>query len=256
MIQLNQDQLRKNYIDWLNHRMTIEVLDGVFEITSPFLDVNNDRMQIYVVPDGNKMKLSDDSSIITELKISGCDIYGTEHRQRILSFILNKFGIQRKDDELFVYATLENYPQKKHFLLQAMLTVNDMFMTSRSHVTNIFLEEVENFLVENDIRYTDDISFVGKSGFTHSFDFVISKYRNIPERIIKAINNPNRSTAESLILSWNETRNMRKSKPVLYAFLNDTNQQISNHIINAFNEYEIETVTWSKRDKIIDELSA
>lgn len=256
MVQLNQEKLRKDYINWLNDRLSIKDLDGVFEITSPFLDINNDRMQIYVVPEQNRMKLSDDGTIITELKMSGCDVTSTKHREKILTLILNKFGVSRDSDELFVYATSDNYAQRKHFLLQAMLAVNDMFMTSRHHVKNIFLEEVEQFLMQNDIRYNDDISFIGKSGFTHNFDFAIPHYKNIPERIIKVINNPNRNMTESAIFSWNETRDLRKYNSVLYAFLNDREQNVSENITNAFSEYGIKTVKWSKRKEIIKELSA
>lgn len=256
MIQLNQEQLKKDYLNWLNNRIKIENLDGVFEITSPFLDKNNDRLQIYVVPENNHLKLSDDSSIITELQMSGCDVFGTDYRMKMLSLILNKFGVQRDESELYIYATEDDYAQKKHFLLQAMLSVNDMFLTSRPHVVNIFLEEVAQFLEQNNIRFNDDVSFVGKSGFTHSFDFAIPRYHDIPERIIKAINNPNRSTAESLLFSWNETRDMRRSESVLYAFLNDQDHAISENIKSAFSKYDIKTVTWSNRKQVVDELSA
>lgn len=253
---LNQDQLRKSYINWLNERLSIKDLQGVFEITSPFLDINNDRLQVYVIPEGKQIKLSDDSSIITELKMAGIDVLGTKNREKTLSFILNKFGVQRSGEELFVYSTPDDYAQKKHFLLQSMIAVNDMFMTSRTHVTNIFMEEVEQFLIENEIRYNDNISFIGKSGFTHNFDFAIPHYKEIPERIIKVINNPNRNIAQSLIFSWNEARDQRKHRSVLYAFLNDREQKVGSNLLNAFNEYDIKSVQWSKRVEVIKELSA
>jgi len=189
MPQLNQGQLKTAYMNWLNERITIHDLDGVFQITSPFLDVNNDRLQIYVIPEGDSLKLSDDGHVINELEISGCSIFDSKKRIEILTFILNKFGVERNGNELFIRATIDTYAQKKHFLLQAMLSANDMFMTTRSNVGGIFSEEVEKFLLEKDIRYSDNISFIGKSGFTHNYDFVIPKYRNTPERMIKAINN-------------------------------------------------------------------
>lgn len=255
MPQLNQGQLKTAYMNWLNERITIHDLDGVFQITSPFLDVNNDRLQIYVIPEGDSLKLSDDGHVINELEMSGCSIFDSKKRIEILTFILNKFGVERNGNELFIRATIDTYAQKKHFLLQVMLSTNDMFMTTRSNVGGIFLEEVEKFLLEKDIRYSDNISFIGKSGFTHNYDFVIPKYRNTPERMIKAINNPTRSTAESLLLSWGETRETRKSKTVLYAFLNDEHE-ISDTIMNAFHQYDIKPVQWSAREGFINELSA
>lgn len=249
-------KLREVYINWLNDRLSIKDLDGVFEITSPFLDINNDRMQIYVMPEDRQLKLSDDGSVITELRMSGCDVLSTDRRKNILAFILSKFGVKRKNDELFVYANYDNYAQRKHFLLQAMLSVNDMFMTSSQHVTHIFLEEVEQFLEQHGIRYNEGMSVIGKSGFTHNFDFAIPHFKHIPERMIKVINNPQRNIAESMIFSWNETRAMRKHQSVLYAFLNDQEQTVSEYITNALREYDIKPVEWSKREKVIRELSA
>jgi len=256
MPKINQDQLIESYIEWLHSRISIEDLDGIYQITSPYLDVNNDRLQIYVSNEGDILKLSDDGQVINELEMSGCHISNSKKRMEILNFILNKFGVKKNGDELFIHATLDNFAQKKHSLLQAMLSVNDMFMTTRANVTSVFLEEVENFLNENDIRFSDNVSFIGKSGFTHNFDFVIPKYRKVPERIIKVINNPRRDTAESLIFSWNETKETRKSDAVMYAFLNDENKSVSDSLISAFKQYEIKTVQWSMKDQYLHELTA
>jgi len=256
MTWLNQDQLKKSYIDWLKERISIDDLDGVLQITSPYLDVNNDRLQIYVINEKDAIKLSDGGHVINELEMLGCYIANSKRRQSLFKLILNKFGVQQLGNELFVYANLENFAQKKHFLLQAMLSVNDMFMTTRENVTSIFLEEVERFLTSHDIRFSDNIAFTGKSGFTHNFDFVIPKYGKAPERIIKAINNPQRDTAQSLIFSWNETKETRKSKAIMYAFLNDDERTVSNTVITAFEQYGIKTVRWSDKNQYIEELTA
>lgn len=68
MTRLNQDQLRNTYIDWLRARISIDDLDGVLQITSPYLDVNNDRLQLYVISEDNALKLSDDGHVINELE--------------------------------------------------------------------------------------------------------------------------------------------------------------------------------------------
>lgn len=256
MTQLNQDQLKNAYINWLKTRISIDDLGGVLQITSPFLDMNNDRLQLYVINENNTLKLSDDGHVINELEMLGCNISNSKRRQALMNLILNKFGVQKNGNELFVYANLENFAQKKHFLLQALLSVNDMFMTTRENVTGIFLEEVEEFLINHEIRFSDNISFIGKSGFTHNFDFVIPKYGDAPERIIKAINNPKRDTAQSLIFSWNETKETRKSEAIMYAFLNDDERQVSDAVTIAFQQYGIKTVRWSDKNQYIKELTA
>lgn len=60
------------------------------------------------------------------------------------------------------------------------------------------------------------------SGFTHHFDFVIPKSPSQPERIIKAINHPNKDAATSLLFSWTDTKETRPARSAMYAILNDT----------------------------------
>lgn len=252
-----QDTLKNSYIEWLKNNITTKNIDGVIEITSPLLDRHNDFLQIYVVPtDGKLFKLTDDGYIISDLKASGCDIKGSKRRKEIFRMILNGYGIQSDGEELFVLANLDDFPQKKHLLLQAMLSVNDMFLTSRSVVQSLFYEDVENFLIDKDIRFTDNVNFTGKSGFIHKFDFVIPRSKNGPERIIQTINNPSRERSESLLFAWNDTKDTRKEGSTLYAFLNDKDKNLNKEIISAFTRYDVKTILWSKKNSYIDELSA
>ena len=75
--------------------------------------------------------LTDDGYTIADLKLSGCE-FTTEKRRRILYSILNGFGIQLDGDELFTNAMPSNFPQKKHNLIQAMLSINDLFVLADS----------------------------------------------------------------------------------------------------------------------------
>jgi hypothetical protein len=250
-------QLKNAYLNWLNQKITLRDLNGVIEITSPLVDRHNDYLQIYAIPKENGIILTDDGYIISDLLMSGLDIDSTKKRKEIFQTILNGYGVQRSEkDELFVEATIDDFPRKKHLLLQAMLTVNDMFMIARPNVQSIFLEDVEAFLIEYEIRYTDNISFTGKSGFSHKFEFVIPKSKFRPERIIKTINNPTRESSEQLLWAWSDTKETRKSDSTLYAILNDSDKPINTDVINALNRYDVKTILWSQRVKYIDDLSA
>jgi hypothetical protein len=99
--------------------------------------------------------------------------------------------VREERGELFVEASEEHFAQKKHVLLQAMIAVNDMFMTSKHRVATLFLEDVSRFLDSHDVRYSPNVEFTGKTGFVHRFDFLIPKSKKRPERLIRAINHPN-----------------------------------------------------------------
>ena len=175
------EQLVNSYYEWLQGRVSIADVNGSCEITTPFLDRHNDRLQIYVEQQGDGFRLSDDSYIISDLMSSGCPL-DTPHRKRLLDAITHGFGVSVEGDELVINATEKEFPRKKHLLIQAMLAVGDMFMTSKKQVVNLFIEDVKTFLDTNEIRYTPDVEFTGKSGFRHRFDYVIPKSKTQPER--------------------------------------------------------------------------
>ncbi|WP_143415939.1 DUF1829 domain-containing protein [Geobacillus sp. E263] len=188
--------------------------------------------------------------------MSGVEVFDSPRRMDILNFILNGYGVKLNDEELYVNANISNFAQKKHSLIQAVLSVNDMFMTTRETISGIFLEEVHNFLEAKDVRFIPNVSFSGKSGLVHNFDFVIPKFKTAPERVLKTFNNPSKERTEALLFAWNDTRMARDENSVLYAFLNDSDKKISNTIINALKEYGVKPVLWSQREQYIEELIA
>jgi hypothetical protein len=253
-----KDQLKNSYLDWLRENISANDLsNGAVEFTSPLMDRHNDHLQIYAMQKNGKIILTDDAYIIDDLIMNGYDIDSTRRRKEIFYSIINGLGVKRSEsNELYVEATLENFPQKKHMLLQAMLSVNDMFVLNSSTIQTVFLEDVENFLINSDIRYSQQISFIGRSGLPHTFEFLIPSSRNAPERLIKTINLPNQDQAKITLFSWNEIKDDRKSGTQLYTFLNDSNKRVKPDVLDAFSQYEIKPILWSKRKDYIKELSA
>ncbi len=243
------------YVNWLKTRITVVDLNGVCEITTPFLDRHNDRLQIYVqkVPQG--LRLTDDAYILGDLEATGC-APDTPARRQILHTTLNGFGVKLSDDgELFVEATEETFPQRKHSLVQAMLVVNDMFMTAKEKVKSFFWDDVSLFLEANEVRFTPKINFTGKSGYVHRFDFVIPHSRSQPERILRAINSPSRDSATSLIFAWTDSKETRPPESHAYAVLNDSEEPISQEVLEALQQYEITPIRWTQRNDYVPELA-
>jgi hypothetical protein len=78
----------------------------------------------------------------------------------------------------------------------------------------------------------------------------------MPERILRAINNPTRDQATSMIFSWTDTRETRAQDSTAYAILNDAERQPSPDLLSAFSQYEIAAVCWSQREDHLADLSA
>lgn len=254
-MKVNEVQnLVDKYPAWLKDKTVLREVNEHVEITTPFLDRHNDNIQIYIKKQNNAYILSDDGYTISDLETSGCEI-NSEKRTALLQQTLNGFGVKKFNDELSITTDETHFPQMKHNLIQAILAVSDIFYTASSVVTSLFLEDVQAWLDENGIRYTPKVNFAGKSGFQHSYDFVIPKSPHSPERILKALNNPDKPQIQNLIFSWQDTQLIRPENSILYAILNDANT-LSNPVIEALSNYEVDPILWSNKDRYVTKLTA
>ena len=250
------ERLLHDYRTWLRDKTILREINGEWvEVTTPYLDRHNDAIQIYVRLKNGGYVLTDDSYTIHDLEASGCNLR-TEKRQDLLKMTLNGFGVKLQDEALEVHATAENFPLRKHNLIQAILAVNDLFYLAKPVVESLFFEDVVAWLEANEIRYTPKIKFTGTTGYDHLFDFVIPKSRHQPERILQAITRPSRETAQSFIYAWEDTRQVRPPASKAFAVLNDAEQLVSSQVIEAFRNYRIQPVQWHNRAQVVAELAA
>ena len=243
------------YHAWLKDKTVLRQLDQWIEITTPYLDRHNDYIQIYAKKTNGGFVLTDDGYTINDLEQSGCKLQSPK-RQELLRMTLNGFGVQQRDNALEVHASPDNVALRKHSLVQAMLAVNDMFYLAVPMVASRFYEDGVAWLDVHEVRYTPKVKFTGKTGYDHLFDFVIPKSRQQPERIIQTINRPSRDTAQLVVFSWSDTKEVRSADSRAYALLNDAEQVVSPSVLDALTNYDVQPVPWSERDSVRKELVA
>ncbi len=243
------------YHAWLRDKSVLREIGDWIEITTPYLDRHNDYIQIYAKKDNGQFLLTDDGYTIDDLEQSGCKLE-TRKRQDLLRMTLNGFGVQSSGKALQVTASSDNFGLRKHNLVQAMLAVNDMFFLAAPMVSSLFFEDVVAWLDLHEIRYTPKVTFSGKTGYSHVFDFVIPRSRRYPERVLQTINRPNRDTAQTAVMSWVDTKEARPSESRAFALLNDSEQPVSSAVADALRSYEVRPVPWSERESVRQELSA
>ncbi len=166
------------------------------------------------------------------------------------------FGAQSEGQAIAVKTSPDNFSLRKYNLLQAMLAVNDLFYLASPAVTRLFHEDAAAWLDLSDIRYTPSVVFAGKSGYDHRFDFVIPRSKAQPERALRAINRPNRDTAQAVAFAWMDTRNVRSPEARAYAILNDSEQIVPGRVLDAMRNYEVRPIPWSSRHEVCEELAA
>ena len=258
-------QLMDDYWKWLRDKTALRQVGHVIEITTPYLDRHNDYLQIYAEPqkDGGFL-ITDDGYTIDDLEMSGCKM-GVPNRKNLLQTTLNGFDIQCNNGVLETRASKKDFASRKHNLIQAMLAVNDLFYTVRTTAVSLFNENVGKWLTQSDIRYIPRAKFSGQSGYSHFFDFAIPESQKYPERLIRAINRPNRNAMQAVVFSWRDTKPMRAdTKSSMYVFLNnigDSEEEKkpsppSKQIITALENDGIHPVLWTGRESVREQLAA
>lgn len=243
------------YLKWIkDNTVTKTVKEGkVCSISTPFLDRHNDHLDIYLSRTNDSLKLTDNGYTIADLKMSGFEI-NTPKRESILKTALNGFGVKMNgNDELYVDANSQNIGQKKHYLLQAILAVNDMFNLAQETIYSLFKEDVELYFKSNDIFFSKDIKLTGKSGFDHNIDFLIPASKNKPERLIKAINNAIKDTVLSSIMAFNDINQTRETPTRNFVVYNDLERDVSKDVIGALDNYAVKHIPWSQRELCLAE---
>lgn len=249
------DDLVERYHAWLRDRTAWKQTGKWVEITAPYLDRNNDYLQVYLRKGEDGFDLTDDGATIAGLEAEGCSLASSK-RRTLLRTTLAGYGVTEVNGALTVHATGDNFPLKKHSLVQAMLAVGDMFYLAEPHIASLFVEDVRTWLDASDVRFSEHVSFMGRSGFARSFDFLIPRSRNAPERIVRTINNPARHAADSVIVDWMDTREARPKSSKLFAIVNDNEKEVSSAIVDALTSYEITPVLWSRRADATKALAA
>lgn len=245
-----------NYYTWLKDKTILKQINDTCEITTPYLDRHNDYIQIYAIKDNDKYKLTDDGNTIKDLIISGCSLESPK-RQKMLNVILNGYGIELENKEILSTKTTHfDFPLKKHNLIQAIIDVNNMFYLANSTIESLFYDDVKQWFDTIDVRYNERIPFIGKSGYSRTFDFVIPRSKNAPERLIKTLNNPNKQNADSIIFDWLDIESARPEGSKPFVLINNEEKNISSLILDSFENYNINAIPWSEKETIKEKLVA
>lgn len=251
------DLLANSYLSWLRNDVSANSLsETISELTTPFVDRHNDHLQIYAErrsPD--LFLLTDDGYILSELKSSGVETRGKK-REELIKRLLAGHGVRLEGRELQTDATTADLGKRIHGLVQAMLSVDDMFVLTQPSIRPLFLQEVERFFDDREVRYTSAAKFAGKSGLDHLINFVIPKSKRAPERFVQVMNTPRRDRVENFLFAVNDTKSARQGDVDFYAIINDTRREVPPDIFHAFDAYQVKTMTWSRREQMIEELVA
>jgi len=246
---------KNEYLHWLHENTELVRLNsGTSRLTTPFLDFDNDHIEIYIKHSEEKIFLSDGGDTISNLEFSNLNIQESARRNRILNELAASYNVNvSTDNEMFVQCSFDDFPQHVNLLIQCMIKVSDMLMLSDNNIRTIFSDTVRSYFDLNDVIYTPNVNIIGKSKFYTRYEFVLPKFKSKPERFITTINSLSENVVKATLFSWDDIRKERDANSVLFAVINDSEYQIKAQAVNAFQEYDIKCFKWSERENYLSD---
>lgn len=244
--------LMDKYWKWLKESTEQhEIGSDCVAITTPFLDHHNDNYVIYVIRKNNQYVLTDDEYVLSDLQISGCDI-SSGKRQEYVDTLIRSYGIDRHGNSLCITCNEDEFPARKHDLIQAMMALGDLFYTSKSNIISMFFEEVSEWLMKSKVPSVAGTNLKGRT-YNHHIDFILpDKEINGPKRILQIMDKPGRDKVANLLLMKTDI----SEKTEIFVLINDSNagKRSLDLVQKATSENGITPIMWSKREEFVPQL--
>jgi len=240
-----------DYYNWLRDKTQVlkNEQTGWYAITTPFIGLFNDNIEIYAKLENGKILLSDDGQTLSNLKLVGSQITQSPKRKEWLDMILLNYDVALSDNELKAEGNESDFNQKKHNLLCAISEISDMAMISKHTVSSLFREDVKNFFDEQNIIYTPQFIAKGSTGIEFTFDFQIAGRQS--ELVIKSFNSLNKMNVPTFLFGWEDIKNAREKLSGKQlrglAIINDIEKEIKQEYVGALESKGADIVMWSER---------
>ncbi|RRG09839.1 MAG: DUF1828 domain-containing protein [Lactobacillus sp.] len=254
--ELPTNKLLDAYTVWLREQYTIKSLDIADEITTPFVNSIGDNMRIYVQPlSKNKIKISDDGITLEDLELTGVEI--SNYRKKIIDSVKSQFSIDQFDDVLSVSGSINDFPEMKQRLTNAILMINDLVYTKKKNIESLFFEEVYNYLEENDFGGLPKYTFEGQSGVPYTTNYVIPAKYNRPMRIIDF---QNKISKDEMMVSAYKINDILKNtestsktyRNLSYSIIyNDNEAKLNANSKKIADNSDIQLFNWSDKQSLL-----
>jgi hypothetical protein len=235
------------------HFECVQTEKGCLLIT-PFLRSDNEYIEIELSeqPDGNII-LTDNAETIAFLNVHGLNVNRSRDVRRALVTIKKRFNIEIENDEIYTLAQPDSIGESIDFLLNAIQDASYLIYKKVRRGPVSFYDEVEKYLIQNEIRYDPQFPIQGKAAI-HTFRFHLNDRRRMLVEPLTATSPPAAlDRAERLAFRWVD---ISFAHPEYHktAVIDNTGKRESiweGKPINTLEKYSDTLVLWSKKDQLL-----
>lgn len=223
-------KISKDYIGWLESNFIVFEDNNSQAISTPFLDPFNDGIEVYLDHSNKQILLHDGGRTIDNLLDLGVQLDKSERRKSIIDHALAGSGVVLKNNRLEITIGDGNYSQRLHFLITAILRLNDLWMTSIPRSSTDFFEIVKEYFDSNEILYTANKSIPGQT-VEHRIDFIIPLPKG-RDRLVMLISKPDLQAAKISAFTWLDLTAV-SSNSEKFIIINDLDSSNENNSYNT-----------------------
>jgi Domain of unknown function DUF1828/Domain of unknown function DUF1829 len=247
----------KSYYDYVASLTHDELLSDVsVGFYLPFLDHNNDYLQVFVQQEiKGRFLITDDGYYAQDLELVGVDL-NKGQRKEILDKILLEYKVERDEKDCFyLMASNDDLYEKIHRYVQAIIKITHLAYLNKPNASRLFREYVYEKMDELNIKYVKGLKIEGVSGYSNEFDAIIAGGGGKSEKLISCFQNPDLEKLKDGLLKYYEIHSVRPNSEFIY-ILDDQKSNQYSKIPDFVETYKGKGINVISKKNIYKELSS
>jgi hypothetical protein len=174
-------RILSRFLSELQTQYSVRTEDDDCIVVTPFLNPDNDPIQLKVKITGDDARISDMGESIGFLYLHGIDLKPTSRQRWFFDTTLRRLGVRATESELVSTVPLSDLPDGLLRMTEAVRSTQHIIMTAKSRSSLSFGDDVEEWLTEGGIQHQRPAEYAGISGKRYVVDFRLEIPKRIPE---------------------------------------------------------------------------
>jgi len=237
---------------------TCSQVNQFVRIRTPLLYPDGDIIDIFLQEAGNQLILTDLGETLRWLRMQTISVRRSKKQDQMIADVTMNHNVELFRGMLIVRVTdFSELGVKVMRLAQAALRVSDLWFTLRNQAFESIADEVQEFLVENNVRYQRDDKIIGRSTRPWKVDF--HTFHPVRTAFIAVLSTANSSAAQSLtnntVAQWVDLASYKVTQDIRFvSLIDDTTDIWREHNFHQLEEYS-DIVFWSQPDDLLETIT-